>query len=618
MENIKKIKLRLMIFVLLSIPVLLMLSYYFMKENTKDFIIKNTVEQARKVALELIVTRDHIATISPYIELKSDRLHPFAFTPAHIGANIGRELSEKTGFYIKQTSIKYRNVVNTPDIIETDILKKLKDNNLDEYWEISKYDGKDAIRYGKSMYIKKDCLTCHGDINKDVPKHLYEKIVAIYGDRAFGYKIGEQRGMVSVAIPLDIANKQLDSFYIHIVITIIAIMVFIMVFMFIEYKFVFFPQLHEIEKSQNKLKTLNSSLEEKVDKRTKELSHALEEVEVQKSELEKNIQTLNQTQKKLVLSEKMASLGQLIAGVTHEINTPLGAIKSSSQILNSSIKETMIDIPEAISSFSKDEKELFFKLLDESSNLQVPISTKEQREYKKSIQKVLEENDIEDARAIANYFVKVGIHNIDKYKDYIKCNNLEYILSEALKLSDIIKNSSNIQTATDKISKIVFALKSFSRLDQNENMKEIYIKDSIETVLTLYHNQIKHSVELLTDFKDIEPIYCYSDQIAQVWTNIIHNALQAMDSDGKLIVSTTEDETYQIIKIKDNGNGIPEEIQDKIYEPFFTTKGTGEGSGLGLDIIKRVVENHNGKVEFTSVVGEGTEFRVYLPKNQNI
>jgi len=161
----------------------------------------------------------------------------------------------------------------------------------------------------------------------------------------------------------------------------------------------------------------------------------------------------------------------------------------------------------------------------------------------------------------------------------------------------------------------VFALKTYARYDQSGEMIVANLTEGIETVLTLYQNQVKKGVEVIRHYAELPPVLCYPDELNQVWTNLIHNALQAMDYQGTLTidVTTTIDQQAKI-SITDSGSGIPEELQLKIFEPFFTTKPPGEGSGLGLDIVKKIIEKHHGQIEVKSIPGQ-TTFTIYLPIN---
>ncbi|RMG07246.1 MAG: GHKL domain-containing protein, partial [Cyanobacteria bacterium J055] len=139
--------------------------------------------------------------------------------------------------------------------------------------------------------------------------------------------------------------------------------------------------------------------------------------------------------------------------------------------------------------------------------------------------------------------------------------------------------------------------------------------EGIETILTLYQNQLKHGVEVVRNFDSSLPkISCYPDELNQVWTNLIHNALQAMDNKGKLVIDACQTDGKIEVSITDSGAGISPEVLPKIFQPFFTTKPPGEGSGLGLDIVRKIIEKHQGTIEVDSVPGK-TKFTVSLPIN---
>ncbi|MEN8121081.1 MAG: ATP-binding protein, partial [Bacteroidota bacterium] len=131
------------------------------------------------------------------------------------------------------------------------------------------------------------------------------------------------------------------------------------------------------------------------------------------------------------------------------------------------------------------------------------------------------------------------------------------------------------------------------------------------------HNQLKQGIEIEKNFKTVPEILCYPDELNQVWTNLIHNSIYAMHEKGKLEINVSKTDTALVVKIKDNGKGISKEIHDKVYDAFFTTKPTGEGSGLGLDIVKKIIEKHDGTIDFESEEGKGAEFRVVLPINSH-
>jgi len=159
---------------------------------------------------------------------------------------------------------------------------------------------------------------------------------------------------------------------------------------------------------------------------------------------------------------------------------------------------------------------------------------------------------------------------------------------------------------------VVFALKTYSRYDQSGEKITVNLTEGIETVLTLYQNQLKQGVEVIRNYAEIPLVSCYPDELNQVWINLIHNALQAMDNRGSLTIDVTQENQQAKISITDSGCGIPEEIKGKIFEPFFTTKSAGEGSGLGLDIVQKIINKHLGCITVESQPGR-TTFSVFIP-----
>jgi signal transduction histidine kinase len=190
------------------------------------------------------------------------------------------------------------------------------------------------------------------------------------------------------------------------------------------------------------------------------------------------------------------------------------------------------------------------------------------------------------------------------------------ILQVAYNLGRLGSHQKTIQTSVDRASKIVFALKNYARYDHSGERVVVSIIDGLETVLTLYSNSLKHGIKLNRQYGSIPPIACYPDELHQVWTNLIYNAIQAMDNQGELTIAISQpqrdDKAYVCVEIIDNGCGIPSEIMPNIFRPFFTTKPMGEGTGLGLDIARKIIDKHQGTIEVTSVPGR-TAFQVWLP-----
>ncbi len=346
---------------------------------------------------------------------------------------------------------------------------------------------------------------------------------------------------------------------------------------------------------------LYANLETKVEERTQELSQALN--------------NLQSTQDELIQSEKMAALGQLVAGVAHEINTPLGAICSSVGSISDFLSQNLNQLPSFFQSLSPQRQQQFSEMLVRSQQNTTTVSGRERRQLRKAIVSQLQAQGMAQADTVANLLLDVGI--CDRLEPFIsifqdaECENFLKTVRQFVRLQE---STRDIKTASERATKIVFALKTYARFNQTGEMIEANIIDGVEVVLTLYQNQLKQGIEVIRNYQNLPQIRCYFDELSQVWTNLIHNSLQAMNNRGVLTIDAREENGSILVNITDSGEGIPEDIKAKIFQPFFTTKPPGEGSGLGLDIVRKIVEKHGGIIEFESMLGQ-TTFTVSLPIN---
>ncbi|AOY79864.1 response regulator [Moorena producens JHB] len=366
-------------------------------------------------------------------------------------------------------------------------------------------------------------------------------------------------------------------------------------------------QLRSLTKTlENQTKTL----EEQNQRLKKEIKQRME-VE---AELNETLQQLQATQDELIQSEKMAALGQLVAGVAHEINTPLGAINSSVRNLANFLAHHLKQLPSFFQTLSKERESHFFTLLERSSQQTTPLSTREQRQIRKALTGQMTSHSIDKAAKLANILVGIGVcDDLDPLLPLLKDPEGEKILQTAYQFANLQTSTRNIVTAAERAAKVVFALKTYAHDDSSGNKIEANIIEGIETILTLYYNQLKYGVDVIRNYDDSLPsILCYPDQLNQVWTNLIHNGIQAMDSKGTLTIDVRKQDDQIKVSFTDSGKGIPPEVIPKIFQPFFTTKPPGEGSGLGLDIVKKIVDKHQAQIEVESGPGK-TTFTVMLP-----
>ncbi len=331
-------------------------------------------------------------------------------------------------------------------------------------------------------------------------------------------------------------------------------------------------------------------------------------------DLNKNLEAEVKARTRQVLQqEKMAALGQLTANIAHEINTPMGAIKASIEMLDVSYRNALKLFPKALDALNVQERETLLGMLSEMLSRKEPLSSREERQKRQAISQALEAAGVPDATILASKFSHAGIFDFDADRLALLSkagigNALAYLFENFEQISA----AQNIQIALERVNKIMFAIKLYSRGGSATTKSEVNLEHAIQSVTSLYGSWFKKGIVLQTDFGVMPPLLCFADELLQVWTNLILNAVQAMGSSGTLEIATRQDGNNAVITIADTGPGIPPENLEKIFDPFFTTKVSGEGSGLGLDIVRTIVTRHEGTIAVKSEPGK-TVFTVTIP-----
>ncbi len=309
-------------------------------------------------------------------------------------------------------------------------------------------------------------------------------------------------------------------------------------------------KLEVLKENERLIREQNTFLEEKVKLRTEEL--------------EKTLKNLQNTQTQLVNQEKMASLGQLTAGIAHEINNPINFVSSNITPLKRDIK----DIMEVIEFYRTTAEKEF-----------TPESRKEAKQL---------EEDLE----------------------------LDYVLDE---VDHLLRG---MDDGARRTVEIVKGLRLFSRVDE-QDLKKVDLHDGINSTLILLNSSIPGKIRIIREFGELPMVECLAGKVNQVFMNIINNAVHALADnletikDPKIIIKTKAFRDHVMIEIEDNGPGMPAHVKQKIFEPFFTTKAVGKGTGLGLSIVYSIIENHKGTLEVVTEEGGGTTFIINLPIYQS-
>ena len=333
------------------------------------------------------------------------------------------------------------------------------------------------------------------------------------------------------------------------------------------------------------------------------------------------LERLRSAQAQGIQQEKMVALGQLVAHVAKEINTPMAAIKVNGRSIARALAHVLGQFPPLLRRLDGDVQDLYIRLI-ERAGMAAPIDSQAEYSQVSRLAARLSLAGVAEPNKVAGMLVPMGTLRDAENREELKAllpllrhRELGLILDSARQLAGILKSAGKINAAVDQVAKIVSTLKTYAYVDKRAERLATNLSQSLQAALAPFGAEFKQAgIELVCRFEDLAAVMAWPDDLHQVWTQLIRNAVQAMRQPGRLRIELSRSKGHAVVAVIDSGCGIPAEQLGRIVEPFFSpAPGGGGACGLGLTIVKKIIDKHHGRVEVESTIGKGSRFTVYLP-----
>ncbi|WP_319420881.1 hybrid sensor histidine kinase/response regulator [Pleurocapsa sp. FMAR1] len=352
-----------------------------------------------------------------------------------------------------------------------------------------------------------------------------------------------------------------------------------------------------------------------------------DQLQARNEQLNETVNQLKKNQKQIIKVNKYLALEKITAGISQQVNNPLLEIKSSLAELNQFSESSLKDLPIFLQQLSPEQQKYFIALLKQarSRNVNLLLSTAEKQELKAKIIAKLERFKIAATEKTADILLNLGSdEEIEEFLPLLTDKDYLAILENAYLINNLHKSVEHIADSTDKFTKIIEALDNYADSQKtNIQKRQAHLKNTIEIALSSLAKQMPKGIQIMRNYGNLPAIYCYPEELQKLWFHLIQNALEAIGSLGILTINLYQQQNNLIVDIIDTGEGIEPEVVQKMCDPFFTTKFSGDNTGLGLTIAKQIIEHHEGSITVNVLSDKATlpgktKFTVSLPIGNDV